>query len=99
MTKIFTLAVIDREGDISGVRNGVLVPSKELILDETISSCHDMELDGPVAVVENVLDLPKSWGYAPYKVKEKVFQKSICTMTPSNSVKTYNAIFVWERTA
>jgi hypothetical protein len=97
MKKVYTLSVIDEDGEITGKPGTVLAASREITLDEETTLAKDM-IQGHGALVEKVYDLPKDWDHTPYKILGYgVFQKCVCTSEPVNSVKKEEAIWIWEK--
>lgn len=99
MKKVYTLSVVDENGEVTGKHGAILVASREITLDEDVSSYHDM-IQGHGALVEKIYDLPKDWDHTPYRAKEgRVFQKCVCADIPANSIMKEDAIWIWERTS
>ena len=95
--KVYTLSVVD-DGEITGKPGTILAASREIVLDEHVSSYHDM-IQGHGALVSKIRDLPSDWDSSPYRVREgAMFQQCVCASAPTNTVKREEAIWIWERT-
>lgn len=99
MKRIYTLSVVDKDGKVTGQPGRILVASREITLDENVSSYRDM-MQGHAALVSKISDLPPDWDHIPYRVREgSTFQKCVCATEPSNIVTREDAIWIWERTS